>query len=188
MEILSSVRSAAQRLHTRVGAALLAAGILLAVPANAATEPLEYAVKAAYLYKFGFFVQWPPAAFAAASSAVNLCVLGDDPFGETLDTAVNGQHIGGRPIVIKRMKTIAKGSGCHILYITGDAVPALEAVKGSSVLTVTDGHKQTAPGIINFVLKDNRVRFTIDDEAAAQNNLAISSKLLSLALSVKPRH
>jgi hypothetical protein len=187
MEKLTLLRSAARGLHTRAGTLLLAAGMLLASSAGAVAEPLEYAVKATYLYKFGFFVQWPAEAFAATNT-VNLCVLGDDPFGGTLDTAVKGQRIADRPIAVKRMKTITNGSGCHILYITGDSTQALEAVKGRSVLTVTDGHKTTAPGIINFVIKDNRVRFSIDDAAAAQNNLTISSKLLSLAVSVKPRH
>jgi len=167
-------------------AALLALGMTLAAAVSLAAEPLEYAVKAAYLYKFGLFVQWPSAAFAAPTSPVTLCVLGDDPFGATLDSTVSGQQIAGRPIKVQRLKSVARG-GCHILYAAGDAGQALEALKGSSVLTVTDGQKQTTPGIISFVIKDNRVRFNIDDEAAAQNRLAISSKLLNLALSVKPR-
>lgn len=162
-------------------AALLATGMALAAP-----QPLEYAVKAAYLYKFGLFVQWPPLAFATPTSPVNLCVLGEDPFGATLDSTVSGQHISGHPVRVLRLKTVTRESGCHILYTAGEAGPALEALKGSSVLTVTDGPRP-APGIINFVIKDNRVRFNIDDEAAAYNRLAISSKLLGLALNVKPR-
>src|SRR5260370_414537 len=148
METMTVLRRAALRLHTGAGMALFAVGMVLASYASAGTEQLEYAVKAAYLYKFGFFVQWPASAFAGTNT-VNLCGLGNDPFGETLDKTVAGQQIGGRPIAVKRLQTISKNSGCHILYIAGDPSQALEAVKGSSVLTVTDGHKQTSPGIIN---------------------------------------
>lgn len=156
-----------------------------------AAEATEYAVKAAYLYKFGLFVQWPVSAFASASSPVNLCLFGADPFGKMLDEAVNGQRIGARSIVVQRIKAQAQVAGCHILYLPAELPnrsQLLDALSGSGVLTVTDGPKQTVQGVIHFVVKDGRVRFDIDDEQAAHSGLAISSKLLSLALSVKPRH
>jgi len=166
--------------------ALLAAGAAHA----AAGEPLEYAVKAAYLSKFGFYVEWPKSAFNGPASPINLCVIGDDPFNNLLDEAVAGQQVEGRSIVVRRLKAVARDAGCHIAYVGGDArAPAVvDALRGTPTLVVTDGHGGgSATGVIHFVLKDNRVRFTIDDEIAAQNGLAISSKLLSLALNVKPR-
>lgn len=161
------------------------------VLAAAEPESLEYAVKAAYLYKFGLFVEWPSTAFASPSSSINLCVVGADPFGATLDAAVRGQRIGGRAINIRRLKTIVQDSGCHILYIRGSQTqrpgPIIATLLNGGVLTVTDAAGPADVGIINFVIKDNRVRFDIDEQAAAQNGLAISSRLLSLALNVKHR-
>lgn len=175
--------------HRASPAAVLMVLGLLGAPGPAAAaegQSLEQAVKATYLYKFGLFVEWPGAAFASANSAVNLCVVGEDPFGATLDNAVNGQRIGGREIAVRRLKTAGRESGCHILYAGGsEAQQVMAAVRGSGVLTITDAHAGTSAGIINFVIKDNRVRFNIDEAAAAQNGITISSKLLSLALDVK---
>jgi hypothetical protein len=148
-----------------------------------AAEPLEYTVKAAYLAKFPFYVEWPPTAFDAPTSPIVLCIVGDDPFGSAIDEAVAGQQVQGRPIQVRRTKTIARDSGCHIAYVGTD--PRTEALRGGTVLVVTDA--PTGGGIINFVLRDNKVRFTVDDEAAFQNGLSISSKLLSVALSVRAR-
>ncbi|TAL03913.1 MAG: YfiR family protein [Rhodospirillaceae bacterium] len=155
-------------------------------------ETLEYAVKAAYLYKLGGFVEWPASAFASSNSPITLCVVGEDPFDGILDKAVEGQHIGDHPIAVRRLKSVTHESGCQILYV-GAADPrqvaqVLDVVHGSSVLTVTDTPEDSETGgVVHFVIKDNRVRFDINDQAAAENGLVISSKLLSLAMSVKPR-
>jgi len=176
--------------------ALLAAACCLGAgaavqPARAqGAEPLEYAVKAAYLSKFGFYVEWPAGAFGAATGPFTVCVVGEDPFGATLDETAVGQQVGGRPLVVKRLKTVSRESGCHIAYVGSEARPGAvaESLRGSPTLVVTDARNPTASGgAIQFVLKDNRVRFTVDDEAAAQSGLNLSSKLLSLALAVKPR-
>jgi hypothetical protein len=172
-------------------AALLAsatAGRSRAVAADG--DSLEPAVKAAYLAKFGLYVDWPGSAFASPASPLNLCVTGGDPFGELLDRTVANQHIGTRPIVVRRLESVSRDSGCQILYVSGsDARPvadAVGAVRGAGVLTVADA----APGgdadpVIRFVIVEDHVRFAIDAQAASRNGLTISSKLLSLALSVK---
>ncbi|HTT08654.1 MAG TPA: YfiR family protein [Gammaproteobacteria bacterium] len=167
------------------------AGIPRVVAATDAGS-LEYAVKAAYLYKFGFYVEWPSTALPSPTSPINLCVIGEDPFGTALDTAVHDQTINAHPIVIKRLESIGRDSGCHILYIGGMEIQRvsqiIDAVRGSGVLTVTDMQGSGAiSGIVNFVIKDDRVRFDIDEDAASQNGLAISSKLLSLAVNVKQK-
>ncbi len=167
--------------------------LLLASPGSwavADSGSLEYPIKAAYLYKFGNYVEWPKPAFANPGSPLNLCVLGDDPFGNLLDSAVDGQRIDGRTIVLRRLKSVGHESGCHILYL-GIADPqragqALESVRGESVLVVSDAGSG-APGMIQFVLKDNRVRFNIDDDMAKSSGLTISSKLLALAVTVKSK-
>lgn len=153
---------------------------------------LEYAVKAAYLYKFAPFVEWPDTAFDSATSAVNLCVVGYDPFGAALDETVRDQRIGDRPVEVRRLARVDRSSDCHILYAAGsDAQPVadiLEAVSGTPVLTFTDAARSPQEkGIVHLVINENRVRFEIDDQSAATNGLQISSKVLSLAVSVKPR-
>lgn len=171
-------------------AALLAAvaAFALHAPAQAQGASMEYAVKAAYLYKFAPFVEWPPVAFASAASPFQLCILGQDPFGASLDQAVSGQRVGGHPVAVRRLDRVDVGSGCHLLYLGASrkqtADEALRAVRGSPILTVADGGRD-AGAIIRFVVKDNRVRFEIDTVAAAANHVTISSKLLSLATSFR---
>lgn len=155
----------------------------LATGPGRAAEPSEYAVKAAYLAKFPSYVDWPPAAFATPTSPIVVCVVGDDPFGPLLDDVLSAQQVQGRPMLARRMKTVTGEAGCHIVFLSGGS-PG-DSGKLAHALVVTDS--PGGGGVINFVLRDKRVRFTVDDEAAAQNGLAISSKLLSVALAVKPR-
>jgi hypothetical protein len=170
----------------RVAAGSLLFFLAVAAPsALLAAEPVEYAVKAAYLTKFGIYVEWPDMA---PGTALNLCVVGEDPFGKTLDSAASGQQPGNRPLAVKRLKEITPESGCHIAYFS-NAYPAtlqaIDALRGHPVLTVSDSAGKGA--VINFVLRENRVRFEIDEAAAEQNSLVLSAKLLGLALNVKPR-
>lgn len=172
----------------------LAAGLLVlfaALPGPAQGEAHELAVKASYLYKFTPFVTWPSITFAAPDAPVVLCIVGDDPFGPTLDQAVAGQQIRERPILLRRLARAERQSGCHIMYMAGSAAQpvaaALEVVRGTPVLTFTDEARGGGRGIIHFVLRDDRVRFEIDEYAAAENGIVISSKVLSLAVSVRRR-
>lgn len=171
--------------------ALIATLSTLTVAIAAEGESLEYAVKAAYLYKFSPFVEWPSAAFATPTSAFGLCVVGEDPFGSLLDQVVAGQHVGNRPILVRRMMAAPAPGMCQIMYVSGASAAlaglALNAVRGTPVLTVTDMPASEGPrGVINLIVADNRVRFDIDEAAARVNGLAISSKLLSLAVNVRP--
>ena len=160
------------------------------ITANAQSQADEYAIKAAFLYKFGLFVQWPTAAFSSPNSPVNLCIVGDDPFGKSLDSVVAGQQINGRDVVIRRMQTVEPSSPCHILYAGGSEdqskAEIIDTVRSHPVLTVTDD-PASKPGIVHFVLANNHIHFDIDDEAAAQNGLIISSQLMNLALNIKRR-
>jgi hypothetical protein len=147
-------------------------------------EDLERAIKAAYLVKFGGFVEWPDSAFASPASPLVICVAGGQPFGALLDRAARGQSAGRHPIEIRVLQAVTRGSGCHMLFAAdASAAYALAAVQGEPVLTVTD-LPRTAPrkGIINFVVDDNRVRFEIDARAAAEAGLRISSQLMALAV------
>lgn len=143
---------------------------------------LENAVKAAFLTKFGAFVTWP-----ASGGAVSLCVVGADPFGGRLEQALQSQR--GQPVVIRRLAEVDRGSGCDIVYAAGSSrqstAQALQAVRGAPVLTVTDASQGGARGMIHFVVFQDRVRFHIDQQQASRAGLSISSKLLTLALSVR---
>lgn len=193
MDLLTFLMRVATHMSRRARSAVLVILWTVAVPGithAAEGDSLEYAVKAAYLYKFGIYVDWPAAAFESPSAPLIVCIVGDDPFGPSLDAAVSGQKVDTHPVEARRLKTVGRDSGCHILYLgmtdSTRASQIIETLRGSHVLTVSDA-KGANVGIITFVVKDNRVRFNIDDEAAAQNGLGISSKLLSLALNVKPR-
>lgn len=170
-------------------------GLFLALGSSAALAddlPLETAIKATYLYKFAPFVEWPDGAFASNSAPLQLCILGDDPFGGALAEAVAGQHIGAHAIAVLRLKNARAATGCHIAYIGGAndrAVAAsLAVLRNTPVLTVTDvASTSPSQGVINFIIDNNHVRFDIDAEAAARNRLVISSKLMQLAHAVKPK-
>jgi len=175
----------------------LAAAILAAGPADGSAAqgrevPLEYAVKAAYLPKFANYVEWPASAFRAPDSAITLCIVGPDPFGDDAEQAIQSQQVGERHIVLRHLSSVARDSGCQILFVGGEDPKkvglALDAVRGEGVLTVTEAQSagKTA-SVIRFVIEDKHVRFTIDAEAAAQNGLSLSSKLLRLALAASPQ-
>ena len=153
--------------------------------ACAADLPLEYAVKASYLYKFAPFVQWPPSAFDTPTSPLAICITGPDPFGPALSEAVRGQRVNGHPIVVRRVENVRPGIACQILFVGGgEASEALQAVAHEPILTVTDHNRSGVGGMIQFVMVSGRVRFMIDQAAAQESGIAISSKLLGLAVSV----
>jgi hypothetical protein len=173
---------------TRLAALLGAAFALMPQEAAAQGGTIEYAVKAAYLYKFAPFVEWPPSAFDSATSPFHVCILGRDPFGSNLDQAVSGQRVDEHRVVIRRLDRVDAASGCHILYLGASPnqtmAEALRAVRGSPILTVADSGRDVG-AIIKFIVKDNRVRFDIDTSAAAANHVTISSKLLGMAMTVR---
>jgi hypothetical protein len=177
------------------GLATLATLALLAAavgPAQAQAARLEYAVKATFLYKLAAFVDWPASAFSEAASPLNVCVVGANPFGEQLEQVTAGQRIGGRSILVRRSNSVDRGATCHILYLGNtDATVtsrALQGLRGRPVLTVTDASfEDSSRGIIHFVLREGRVRFEIDPDAAARNGVTLSSKLISLAVTERAR-
>lgn len=166
-------------------AALCLAVLCLATPARA-DSPLEVAVKATYLYKFAAFVEWP-SVDNAGGEPLQLCVAGDDRFGPVLEQAVRGQRVGAHSIVLVHLDHVDRGVACHILFLAPSrrqsVAEALDKVRGAPILTITDAAPDSASrGMVDFVLREGRVRFRIDDRAADRARLVISSKLLSLAV------
>jgi len=175
-------------------ALLLAAGLLAAITADvreARAQPMEAAVKAAFLPKFAPYATWPSTWAPAGGSPLVLCIVGRDPFGALIDEAVEGARRDASPIVVRRLARVERSSGCHIAYLGGSPVQpvtaALAAIAGAPMLTVTDARVGRDRGMLHFELRDGRVRFHIDDAAAARAQLGVSSKLLSLALTVRQR-
>lgn len=171
--------------HLRASRGLFVVLAAAVASAPVGAQPIEYAVKASYLYKFAPFVQWPPAAFASPAAPLTICIAGRDPFGKMLDEAVRGQRVNGHPIEIRRIDTIRTGMACHILFVGGEGGDqALRALAHEPVLTVTDRNHGGTGGMIQFVTVGGRVRFAVDQAAAEQSGIVISSKLLGLAVSV----
>ncbi len=176
------------RLFLAVGTLALACGAF--AQSGESDIPLEYAVKATYLYKLAPFIDWPPGAFASADAPFAICVVGDDPFDDFLAHAIAGRAFGMHPFVVHRLDALTGDADCRIAYIgrlhSQSVAQALASVQGTPVLTVTDSDTVADNGsIMQFVIKGGRVRFDIDNAAAARNHLSISSKLLNLAAVVK---
>jgi hypothetical protein len=157
----------------------------LAQPASSETPP-EYLIKAAYLYHFAMFIEWPADAFPAAGLPITIGVLGSDPFGSTLDATIRGKKIDGRPLVVKQLQWNDDVRHSHILFVAsseaGRIAELSRRVEGRPILIVgetTDLAKRGA--VINFRIDDGRVRFDINIEAAKRARLSISSKLLKIA-------
>ena len=172
---------------------LWTAGTILggSLPSRATETPsLEYKVKAAYLYNFAKFVEWPLKRFPEPDSPIIIGVVGEDPFGNVLDETVRGKSINGRKIIIRRL---APGEGltqCHLLFISRSLRDSLDSLLAGlakeSVLTVSEIEKfAMRGGMINFVIANESVKCEINLDAAERSGLKISSKLSSVARVVK---
>ena len=151
------------------------------------SQPTEYQIKAAFLFNFAKFVQWPPQAFAGPSSPIVIGILGEDPFNNDLDRVIKNKLVDDHPLMIKEYHSPAEATNCHILFICTSEkarlAQILKGLKGTTVLTVGEMDNFTASGgMINFVQKGTKLRFLINNGAATGAGLKISSKLLSLAL------
>jgi hypothetical protein len=189
MEVLAATVS--RRARALAGILLLLAGGISAAAETRPIVPSEYAVKAAFLYNFAKFVEWPAGTFSSPREAVAFCIVGEDALGDELAQAVAGKMVQNRPVAIRRAAQLEELGGCQILFV-GSSERArfdrlLAAVGRRPILTVGDEEEfRQAGGIINFVLRRNRVRFQIDLEAAERAGLRISARLLELAEVVPP--
>jgi hypothetical protein len=167
-------------------------GLLLWLAGVAAGEGslTEYQVKALFLFNFAKYVDWPAAAFTNAAAPITIGVVGTDPFGDNLENAVAGKTIKGHPFVIKHLAADADLAGCQILFISDSEAARMDEILGKAaalpILTVgEDAAFEQNKGIIDFVLKEGKVRLEIDLTTARKTGLAISSRLLAVADVVK---
>jgi hypothetical protein len=150
----------------------------------------EYELKAAFLFNFAKFVDWPPNSFAGPDAPFLVCVLGTDPFGGALDNALRGKVIAEHAASVSRIKRVADINGCQILFIAASEshlLPeVLAKIRGQYVLVIGESDDfASSGGAIQFTLEENRVRFFINPDAAGRAGLKISSKLLALAKIVR---
>ncbi|HSR08080.1 MAG TPA: YfiR family protein [Bryobacteraceae bacterium] len=146
----------------------------------------EYQVKAAFLYNFAKFVEWPPGTFAKPNDPIEICIVGQNPFGSTLEDMVQGKKMEGRAFAVRQLPDTQQAGKCQILFIgasEGKRTRALlEALKGAAILTVGEtGDFTSLGGIVSFRLEGPRVHIQIALDTAEHARLRVSSKLLSLA-------
>ena len=161
---------------------LLLCGMLLAAPFADAQQagPTEYQVKAAFLYNFAKFVEWP-----SDSGDLQVCIIGDDPFGRNIEF-VEGKTAGGKTLSVRRIRSVRDITNCRMLFISSSESRLLDdivaAAQKSDILTVGDTAGYAQQGVvINLFMEQSKVRFEINKDAADRSGLNISSKLLGLA-------
>jgi hypothetical protein len=186
---------AGRRAATRTRRRMLLVSLLLAAACHGGPGGLsaqadsgvskEYQVKAAFLFNFSMFAEWPASAFPQTNSPICVGILGTNPFGDALAQVVEGGSIKGRRLEIKAFRRVEDVKGCHLLFISGSEeaqIPKiLSALAGAGVLTVGESEGFcTSGGIINLYLQDKKVRFEINPAAARQAGIRISAQLLHL--------
>ena len=153
-------------------------------------ENNEYRLKLAFLYNFARFVQWPPDTFRDSGSPLTICVAGENPFQGEIAKSLRGRTVGGHPLEVRTLSWGESPHACQMIFVRATEVKAaariLASSKGSSTLTVGEakGFAERG-GIINLTRDENKLRFEVNIDAAAQTRLKISSKLLALAKIVK---
>jgi hypothetical protein len=177
--------------RTKVIPATVMLVALLITPLPAAAPPQsEYGLKSIFLYNFCRFIDWPDSAFASSNEPLIIGIMGDDPFGSSLNDTIKGKKYHSRPIRIDHYRTPADIRRCHLLFIShsnaGRLDPILAAVTGKTVLTVSETEDfLNRGGMITLTAEQNRVRLRINMAALQSINLTVSSKLLRVA-EIKP--
>ena len=168
-----------------LGGMLLAAGGGARGDETAKGVLSEYQIKAAYLYYFTTFVDWPSESYSRTDETVVVGVLGEDPFGAILDETLRGKSVNSRKLVVKRFSSIKEARDSHVLFISSserERLPSiLKALEGAAVLTVGDLDQfASRGGQIAFRTEDKKVRFDINVAAVQRAHLKISAQLMKL--------
>ena len=153
---------------------------------------LERTVKAAFLYKFGGYIDWPSSAFATPGAPFTIGVVGEDALARDLVDVVAGRLIGSRRVVVVALNETESIEGIQMMFIGQSAAPRIaslvRAAQERPVLIVTESKGALAEGsMINFLVSNARVRFEISLPATARHGLVLSSRLLAVAQSVVTR-
>jgi hypothetical protein len=177
--------------HYQVQLGVIALALYIALAAAIPTwaqadSSIEYQVKAAFLYNFAKFVEWPPDAFQSDKSPIALCVFRYDPFGSALDEIVAGQTINDRRVVVQRINELPALKACQIVFVSNredkNLLEILNSLKGTSALVVGESeHFAEHRGGIQFFIENKQLRFAVNVDAIQTARLKVSSKLLALA-------
>jgi hypothetical protein len=164
----------------------LCAGLAVVCTGAAAQAPNEYTVKAAFLYNFALYTEWPPEAFRAPETPLNICVLAADQSEDVLKAALPGRRVKGREVVVRQLDGTGGVAGCHVLFMSASQTrrlgEVLEMIGSQPVLTVCDSAAAAERGCaIAFIVADSRVGFDINTASAAKARVVISSRVLALA-------
>ena len=156
------------------------------VGAQDVTAEREYRLKAAFLYNFAKFVDWPDDTFVDGSSPMVFCIIGEDPFGGSLEELVENKRVKGRTIIVYRANRLNGHRKCHVMFVTRSRRAGIgdifNALAGSDILTVGDMDRFAHNGgMINMVRKKNKIRFEVNQSVISRTRLKMSSKLLNLA-------
>lgn len=163
---------------------LLLTGCFYSPTHLSATTPTEYEVKAAFIYNFAKYVQWPSSGSDAKAPFV-IAVIGKDPFGAMLDDVMHGQSVQRRAIVVRRLARIEDVASCDILFVCASERRNLqkifEALRHTPVLTIADMDQfAELGGMINLIIEENRVRFEMNPAAIQRAGLKPGSPLFRL--------
>ncbi|MDB6087197.1 MAG: hypothetical protein JWN43_5078 [Gammaproteobacteria bacterium] len=169
---------------------ILNAGADPVAPSDVQTT--EYAIKAAFLCKFGNYVEWPPQPATAPETPFGIGVVAAEPVVDELVRAARGQTVNGRAIAVRRLAGGDPVNGLDILFVarshSARLAETLAAARGQPILTVTESDRGIPDGsIVNFVVVADKVKFDIALERAEQSNLKISARLLGVARLVSGR-
>ena len=165
-------------------ALVVAAGLMVAPVRAESRSPTEYEVKAAFIYNFARYIQWPKGSDANKPFVIG--VIGKDPFGFALDDAVRGQTVQGRPVAVTRFERIDDIINCDILFVCSSESGHLQQIfltlRKAPVLTIGDMNEfAELGGMINLINENNRIRFEINPQAIGRVGLKAGSQVLRLA-------
>lgn len=162
--------------------------IITGQPDPTRTSQYEYRLKAAFVYQFAQFVDWPPSVWQGAKT-IQFCVTQPNPFGAELEQLLHGESLKGRPLTVKEVPEPERVIDCQVLFAHGsraDVVAFLKGAAGRPILTVGDGPDfLDAGGMIGMKVVDGRLRFEINATTAQKVGVRVSSQLLSVALTVR---
>lgn len=183
------VAHAPRRRAVLAGLSLLLLLWAAACPASDAQDArlLESRIKAAFLYKFAGYVEWPETAFAQSGMPLTIAVMGADSIAVELARVVAGRRVNDRSVIVRQLATGDPVASAHILFIGNSASAQIDRLLRAArrVLIVTESEGALAQGsVINFVMVDQRVRFEISRVSAGKNQLKLSSRLLDVAQNV----
>jgi len=179
------------RLLAFIGTVFIITTVLVPAPAPAEdNDALEQRVKAAFLYKFAGYIEWPQNLFSQPDTPITIAVMGDDPLAAELSQLVVGRTVNGRPVTVRKLRDIEPSAVVHILFVGRDDSARLgevaRALQPRPILIVTESEGALTQGsIINFLLVDGHVRFEIALDTAEKKGLKLSSRLLAVAQNVR---